>query len=118
MLLRALIACAKPREVATRIREAERTVRSAADTIGIMVVLAVIFPKAHRTNLESATLHESQVIAARTRESPAWLGPGQHRIVVELVTIVVEPAPPAGQLIGGWILLVRHRLVRLIFYSS
>lgn len=54
-------------EVPTCLREAQTTVRTTATLIGIMVVLAVVFPEAHGADLEVPPLLKSQVTAARTR---------------------------------------------------
>jgi hypothetical protein len=53
-------------EVPACLGEAQTTVRTTAALIGIVVVLAVVFPEAHRADLEVAPLFKRQVTATRT----------------------------------------------------
>lgn len=97
MFLRALIACTEGSVVPSRLVQAERTVRPASDERGVMIVLPVVLPEANRTDLEPATLVESEVAATRTCESPSRFRRSHDRTLVELPTVVVEPTPTSGQ---------------------
>lgn len=55
------------REVAPCLAEAEPSVGAAAGLIGVMIVLAVVFPEAHRADLVVPPLLKRQVTTARTR---------------------------------------------------
>lgn len=62
-----MVARSKGSEVPPGLGEAETTVRTAAALVGVVVVLAVIFPKAHGADLEVATPLKRQIPATRTR---------------------------------------------------
>ena len=53
-------------EVPTCLCEAQQTVRSASNPVGIVVVLPVVLPEAHGTDLEVATLIKRQETTAGT----------------------------------------------------
>lgn len=61
------VASADRRIVAPRLGETERSVGATTDTVGVLVVLAVVFPETHRADLVSAPLAQRQEPAARAR---------------------------------------------------
>jgi hypothetical protein len=64
------------REVAASLSQAERVVRPAADLVGVMIVLAIVLPEAHRAKVIAAARRESQEPAAGTRVWPTVTRPG------------------------------------------
>ena len=51
--------------VLSRLPQAQLTIRATAHLVGIVTVLAVILPKAHRTNLVASSSAQSEITAAR-----------------------------------------------------
>jgi hypothetical protein len=64
MLSVALFTRAERREIATCLFKAEGTIRTAANTRGVLIVLTVVLPEAHRTDLVSPTLIQREEPAA------------------------------------------------------
>lgn len=54
-------------DVPASLRQAQFVVRAATNLVGIVVVLAVVLPEAHRADLKPTPLVESEVAAAGTR---------------------------------------------------
>jgi hypothetical protein len=61
-----LVASTQSAEVPSCFRKAQPAVGPASHSVSIVIVLPVILPKAHRTDLEVAALTERQKAAART----------------------------------------------------
>ncbi len=99
MHLRTLIASTKGEVVSSLVLQAEGAIRPAASNRSVMVVLPVVLPEAHRTDLEVATPGESSVATARARETPSRLGITDDRILVQLPAVVIEPAPTSREFI-------------------
>lgn len=68
-----LVACPDRLEVLAGLPQAEVVVRTAADLVGIMLVLAVVFPVADVTDLERPALSQGDKPAAGTA---VWSGLG------------------------------------------
>ena len=82
--------------------EAEYTVRPASNNLGIVVILPVVFPEAHRADFESSSLAQRLAEAAgATKRQPG-------RLTIEPRRVFVEPRPPTSQFVG------RRFVVRII----
>ena len=74
MLQRPAVARAKLSKILASLRQTQRAVRAASHFIGICIILAVILPKAHGTNLEAAATTQGQIAAAWATISWALFG--------------------------------------------
>lgn len=61
-------------EVVARLRQAQRAVRPTAHLVGIVDILTVVLPEAHRAYLVSTALIESEIAATRAgiRSGADW----------------------------------------------
>jgi hypothetical protein len=91
-----LFACPDSVERPPSVAQARCSVRTATDDVGVVVVLAVVLPEAHRTDLESATLAKCEVAAARTHVRP-MLRSRRHRVLREPARVLVEPTRPIAR---------------------
>jgi hypothetical protein len=71
VFFQAFIASAKSEIVCPRIEKRQATIRSPTHDIGVLVVLPVVLPKAHRADFKAASLAKCQATAARTCKAPA-----------------------------------------------
>jgi hypothetical protein len=94
MRLSSLTACAKGGVVVPGLLKTQVAIRSTADVGRVMIILPIVFPKADRANSKATALVEGEATAARASETPAGLGLSPHGALVELATVVFEPAPP------------------------
>jgi len=60
-------------KIKTGLCEAQNTIRTASDAVGIFVVLTIVLPEADRTNFESSALRECSTPATRTGMNDAGL---------------------------------------------
>jgi hypothetical protein len=71
------------REIEAGMRQAQPPVGPATYNVGIVCVLTVVFPKAHRTDLVSAPLIQSEVATARTavRTAADWPSHAENELL-------------------------------------
>ncbi len=109
VLLALLVACAEGSVVPACVVQAHRSIRTTPNPVGVMVVLAVVFPEADGTDLVSAPLVEREAPATRARVSNARLRAPHHGVRTEFSDVVLEPALSPTQVFGRWFLVVGHR---------
>lgn len=80
-------------KVPPRVTQAEPPVGSAPDGVGVVLVLTVVLPEAHGTDLERTSLAEREVSAAGTSEGPVIVARG-HRAVLKPLDVPLEPPNP------------------------
>lgn len=72
-------------EVAAGLGKAETSVRATSHYVGVVVVLPVVLPEAHRTDVVDAALGQGEIAAAWTAHRAAWLGVAQGLVFLEIV---------------------------------
>ena len=118
MLLCSFITRAKRHIVSSRLFEAKCTIRTASDDSGIMIVLPVVFPEANWADLEAASFAESEETTAWALQSSSGFRTLDHRVLVELTAVLVEPPASSRQFFRRWCLIIGHVLVWLIILSG
>ena len=76
----------------------ECAIRAASNFVGVVVVLTVVLPIAHRTNLKSASFWERPISAARARIRCIALGTNDGT-VLKFFKVAVEPCATASLLL-------------------
>jgi hypothetical protein len=95
-----LTGCAKRGIVPAGLLKTQVAIRSTANVGGVVIILPIVLPKAHRTDFKATAFIESETVAARTSETPAGLRLSPHRTLVELLAVLFEPAPPRFNYLG------------------
>jgi hypothetical protein len=98
--------------------QAESPIWAAADQVGIVVVLAVVFPIADRADFKPAAFMEGGMATAGAPESLARDRPFDHGRIVQAAAVVVKPLFAPGEFFGRWFLVVLHQIVWLTIGSA
>jgi hypothetical protein len=91
MLLRLLVTRTKGGKIRPRLLETQRSVGSAPNASGILVVLAVVLPETDRTDFISTSFSQGQESTARASVPNAGLWWANNRIRSQLPDVVIEP---------------------------
>ncbi len=93
-------------EILPGLRQRKASIRAASHFIGIVVVLAIIFPETDRANLIAPSFIQCPVAAARTAVL-FFTARANNRTVIKLLDILLKPEPTGGFLLLA-ILVGRH----------
>jgi len=78
-------------EVGAGLREAQRSVWTSANNIGVLIILTIILPETHGTNVKAATLREGFKSTAGASIINTFHRMFNDRSTVESITVVFEP---------------------------
>ena len=87
MWSRPFFACSEFPKICAGMSEAEGAIRTASDDVCIVLILAVVFPEADSTDLETSS--HAQRLAETTGATKRQVG----RLTIESSGVVVEPVP-------------------------
>jgi hypothetical protein len=96
-------------EVLPCIRQGERSVWSTANDGDILIVLAIIFPKTDRANIELTASGKRTMAATRTGVADAFLRPDDHRVLIETSAVLLEPPIACLEFLRSWIFVTQGR---------
>jgi hypothetical protein len=103
MLQRTTVTRSKLSEILASLRQTQRTIWATSHSVGIRIVLTVVLPKTHGTELETTTLAQcsATTTGAAIHHAPCtW---SNHRAMVKDIAVILKPPLPTLEFLWAWL---------------